>query len=403
MKILLLAYACEPNRGSEPGVGWQWAINLARDRTKEVHVLTRSNNQDVINSYWKGTCPQNLIFHYYDLPKIIVWAKHHGMPVNIYYILWLFGSSRYAYKLQEGVKFDLAHHITFGVFRDASLLYKLKIPYIIGPVGGGEMTPEKLLCLFSKRQRIKEYIRYLANIISLRNPYLIKSFNNASLILAKTEDTKTFLCKWKDKVIVNLEIGINSVSDSIVDSAEDTFLFVGRFTYWKGVKLVLLAFSKYIIKHPKAKLIFIGKGEMEKDIKDFASSRNIESNIEIIQWVKQEKLKQYYTKSTAMLFPSLHDSSGNVVLESLSFGLPVICLNCGGPATILGNTLSELVVNSDNKHISNVVDDIIEKMELLSNDLERLNTIRFKCLNRAKELLWDKTVSNSYNLIEGIL
>ena len=52
MKILLNVYACEPNRGSEPGVGWHWAIELSKDKNKEVHVLTRANNKGVIDKFW---------------------------------------------------------------------------------------------------------------------------------------------------------------------------------------------------------------------------------------------------------------------------------------------------------------------------------------------------------------
>ena len=44
MKILLSAYACEPNKGSEPEVGWKWAINLVK-AGHEVYVVTRLNNK----------------------------------------------------------------------------------------------------------------------------------------------------------------------------------------------------------------------------------------------------------------------------------------------------------------------------------------------------------------------
>ena len=44
MKVLLSAYACEPNKGSEPAVGWNWALALTR-RGYDVHVITRSNNR----------------------------------------------------------------------------------------------------------------------------------------------------------------------------------------------------------------------------------------------------------------------------------------------------------------------------------------------------------------------
>ena len=47
MKILMSAYACEPNKGSEPGIGWQWAMETAR-LGHEVWVLTRANNRSAI-------------------------------------------------------------------------------------------------------------------------------------------------------------------------------------------------------------------------------------------------------------------------------------------------------------------------------------------------------------------
>jgi len=43
LKILISAYACEPNRGSEPGVGWNWVKYVANKA--EVCVVTRANDQ----------------------------------------------------------------------------------------------------------------------------------------------------------------------------------------------------------------------------------------------------------------------------------------------------------------------------------------------------------------------
>ena len=48
LRILLSAYACEPDRGSEPGVGWNWVRHLAREH--EVWVITRSNNRGIIDA-----------------------------------------------------------------------------------------------------------------------------------------------------------------------------------------------------------------------------------------------------------------------------------------------------------------------------------------------------------------
>ena len=183
MKILISAYACEPNRGSEPGIGWKWALHLSNNKNKEVFVITRSNNEKKINKYWEiHKKPDNLHFYYYDLPNFFIWLKHHRLPVNIYYALWLYGSNSVAKILHQKYKFDIAHHLTFGVFRDASFLYNLHIPFVIGPIGGGEYTPARLMPLYPINEKIKEYIRFLINKLALCNPFLIKSFNRASII-----------------------------------------------------------------------------------------------------------------------------------------------------------------------------------------------------------------------------
>jgi hypothetical protein len=49
IKILMSAYACEPGKGSEPGVGWRWAIETAA-LNHEVWVITRTNNKAAITA-----------------------------------------------------------------------------------------------------------------------------------------------------------------------------------------------------------------------------------------------------------------------------------------------------------------------------------------------------------------
>ena len=74
MKILLSAYACEPNKGSEPGVGWNWAINLTK-LGHDVTVLTRKNNKSSINKMIKKNKLKSIKFEYYDLPNWLIFIK----------------------------------------------------------------------------------------------------------------------------------------------------------------------------------------------------------------------------------------------------------------------------------------------------------------------------------------
>ena len=82
-KILLSAYACEPNKGSEPGVGWSW-MKMISEIAEELHVITRANNKDAIASEY---IPENVTIHYYDLPKYILCLKKGLKGIYWYYFL----------------------------------------------------------------------------------------------------------------------------------------------------------------------------------------------------------------------------------------------------------------------------------------------------------------------------
>lgn len=108
LKILLSAYACEPGKGSEPGVGWNWALSLAR-RGHQVWVLTRSNNRAAIEqAVAEGKQPElvKLNWLYYDVPKWASWWKKGGRGVHLYYFLWQWGAYLFAKKIHQSVVFE---------------------------------------------------------------------------------------------------------------------------------------------------------------------------------------------------------------------------------------------------------------------------------------------------------
>ena len=56
LKVLASAYACEPEKGSEPGAGWNWVKQIARFH--EVWVITRANNRlSIDQALSKSRCP----------------------------------------------------------------------------------------------------------------------------------------------------------------------------------------------------------------------------------------------------------------------------------------------------------------------------------------------------------
>ena len=95
LRILISAYACEPRKGSEPGIGWQWALAHAA-AGHEVWVLTRANNRAAIEDALQHHPSPGLHFVYHDLPRWMRWWKRGGRGVRLYYLLWQWGAYRLA-------------------------------------------------------------------------------------------------------------------------------------------------------------------------------------------------------------------------------------------------------------------------------------------------------------------
>ena len=109
--VLLSAYGCEPGKGSEAGVGWNWALQIAKEY--EVYVVTRLKRKASIEKYVAEHGLENPKFIYVELPKPILWFKKGALGMNIYYLLWQFAARRICRKKVKELGIDLAHHVSF--------------------------------------------------------------------------------------------------------------------------------------------------------------------------------------------------------------------------------------------------------------------------------------------------
>jgi glycosyltransferase involved in cell wall biosynthesis len=340
LRILLSAYACEPHKGSEPGVGWHWAMALAR-AGHEVCVLTRANNQSAIESALTQQPVPNLQFVYYDLPAWSRWWKRRGHGVRLYYMLWQWGAYQLARHLCRERRFDVVHHITFGVFRHPTFMAFLDVPFVFGPVGGGETAPRALRRTFPPRGYVIDLVRDIANRAVRIDPLMTAVYRRAAATVCRTDETLRCIPeKYRNKCRVQLEIGTDGDSSTPACRAERKdgcfeVLYVGRLVYWKGVHLGLKAFAMFAATHGNARLTIIGNGPDERWLRRLAQRLGITDHVTWIPRLEHALVMRGYSRHDAFLFPSLHDSGGTAVLEALSRGLPVVCLNVGGPALLV--------------------------------------------------------------------
>jgi glycosyltransferase involved in cell wall biosynthesis len=391
MKVLLSAYACEPHRGSEPGVGWNWAIEIAR-LGHEVWVITRCNNRGGIESELSAGIPNNLHFIYFDLPRWAMWWKRGPRGVRLYYVLWQWFAYRLAVNIHRREHFDVVHHITFGVFRHPSFMGKLGIPFLFGPLGGGERTPPALRRSLGLRGRILERLRETFDFMTRFDPFLQDTFRRATRIYARTRETAERIpVRYQCKVELRMDAGIGPeiIADCPRQLSTDQrrVIYVGRFLDWKGMSLGLRAFARAAGKDPRLRLTMVGRGPEKSRWKKLCANLGIGDRVQWLEWLPQRELFKVYQQHHLLLFPSFHDAGPNVVLEALAHGLPAICLRLGGPATMVDHTCGVLITATDATE-ETIVGRLAEAIAEVTNDEGLYAKLSEGALRRAQNASW---------------
>lgn len=410
MRILLSAYACEPDKGSEPGIGWHWAIEIAR-LGHEVHILTRANNVAAVARGLASMRGLPLFVHGFDLPRSLRWWKRGQRGLRSYYLLWQWGAYRRARALHRAFSFDLVHHITLGVFRHPSFMGRLGIPFVFGPVGGGEYAPPALLNSLPLRGRIAERLRSLANRLALADPLVRGTLRRAVLVCCNTPETLAQLphgllskCICVHDVAVDpesLAAALAPAPDAIpAPDAGPRFFFAGRLLYWKGINLALHALAQLRTQQPGARLTLAGTGRDRAWLERRARSLGVHDAVDWLGWVPRSELLGLYARHTAFVFPSLHDSGGTVVMEAMAQGLPVICLDLGGPGAILPADCG-VKISARGRTEDDVVADLAAAMLNLATDSSLQGRLAANALAAARRMTWSALVAKTYTLIES--
>jgi len=340
MKILMSAYSCEPGKGSEPGIGWNTVREAARYH--EVWVLTRPDeSREAIEAELARNPVPNLHFVYFTLPfwkDSLRWGQAGAMQLHHY--LWQIQAYFEARRLHQEIGFDLVHHVTFAKHSSPSFLSLLPIPFVWGPVAGGEVAPKAFWQDFSPRAKLYELARDLFRIAGELDPFVRLTARRSAIIQATTEDTAQQLYKMGvDQVQIMPAIGLPEADIARLAQCKPPgdspvrFVSMGRLLHWKGFHLGLRAFAKANL--PDAEYWVIGDGPERQPLEALAQELGIAQRTKFWGSLPREQTLGKLEDCHALVHPSLHDSGGWVCLESMAAGRPVICLDLSGPAVLV--------------------------------------------------------------------
>lgn len=371
MKILLSAYACEPHRGSEPGVGW----NVARELVKhhDVWVITAEDLHRVpIETELAKNPVPGLHFQYFSLPGWARWWKRGTYGFQLDYYLWQIGVYVVARKLHRQVGFDLVQHVTHVKYWNPSFLVLLGVPFIWGPVGGGESAPKTFWQDFSFRGKIFETMRDIARWLGEHDPFVGLTTRRSAAALGTTEETAARLSAlgakhvkvlgqcWLSQEDIELLGSFPPPSDSPV-----RFISIGRLIHWKGFHLGLRAFARASIEG--AEYWIVGDGPERKRMEALVKELGLTERVRFCGALPRSETLAKLKECHVLVHPSLHDSGSWVCLEAMAARRPVVCLDLGGPATQVTEWVG-FKVPADTPE--QAVHDIAAAMTRLANDPE---------------------------------
>ena len=404
MKILLSAYACEPNKGSEPEVGWKWATELLKFNN-EVYVITRLNNKENIEKEIKKKNFKNLNFIYFDFPKwfLKIFKGKQNKFSYFYFYIWQIAIYFVVKQILNTIKFDYVHHVTFASYRIPSFLCLLNVPFIFGPVGGGEEAPKALIKDFDMKSKFKEILRNISNNVIKFSPFMNMVFSKSQKILVTSLETKYKIPKkYHYKTFIELAISPDSESilkKNIPKKNYTQFLnicFAGVFEHRKGIIIILEIIKKLKENNHKFLFNFFGKGPEKKYIDNFIKKEDLNNYVKFFGNIKREKIYEELSKNDIFLFPSLRDSGGLVLFEAMSVGLPSIVLNVGGPSCIIDKNCGILIDVKD-KDQHQVINQIYNELDILIKNKSKLQNLSNNCLLRVKKFSWSNKIKKIYN------
>lgn len=401
--VLLSAYACEPGQGSEPGIGWNWARQLAL-QGHEVVVLTQPRFLRAIARACQAGEAPGLVAIAVHVPFLDRWeAVLSRLGTPYYYahvLLWQRLAYRVGLALHRQRPFDWVHQVTLGAARIPSWMGRLGIPFLLGPIAGGETAPWRLRKSFPLRGWVHALARDLSNLWVRVDPGVRMTTRQATRILTTSPQTRAMLpAGCRAKAAVQLAIGMEDIPPVSGARAAGPFrlLYVGRLLYWKGIHLGLRALAELRRVVPDARMTIVGSGPDEAWLRSLAERLGVADAVDWIGWMSRDALDQVYADHDVFCFPSLHDSGGMVVLEALARGLPVVCLDLGGPGLMVDASCGRVIATRGAGE-RQVVEALGETFVMLAGDAARREALRHGALARVREYAWPAVVARAYAL-----
>jgi glycosyltransferase involved in cell wall biosynthesis len=297
--------------------------------------------------------------------------------------------------------------IVFGMLHYACIILSLmkvrlsdRVKIIVSP-----RTPSKDAINFYFKDNVKKRLTW---------NFMVRFFCRYSdrIVVAsegiKEECITEYKADRKKVVTINNSVDAQSIGRFPVESIEggsspDHFVIstAGRLSAEKNIAVLLNAFA-LLRRDLKAKLWIVGDGPERPHLESLAAGLNIMDDI--VFWGFQENLYKFIKKSDIFVHTSLFEGFGNIILEAMACGVPVIATDCPfGPREIINNGENGILVPvSDEGALAKALKMVLENKEarkrFVENAYKRLSEFTPEGMVRSYEDVFLSTAHSNGTL-----
>ena len=345
MKLLLSAYACAPNRGSEEGNGFNWLWESAA-LGHEVWCLTTPRGQQALDQLLAARAADPIArrIHpvYIDVPAAVNYAYRWQPGVYLHYIAWQYRAWRVAKELDAKVNFGAVHHVTYNSLQMASWLWRLKKPLLLGPLGGGMMAPAALRPYLPDWFKTETVRNVISGLLTTFDPNVRQSMRHAALVLAANSDTAALARRLgAPKVMLAMSAPLPASAFSAAYVPRPALggrplriLWLARLFPRKGLHLTLAALGQ-VDKRVKFHLDIMGDGPVGPQVPGWIAEAGLADRVTWHGSVPYEATRAAYLGHDVFMLCSLRDTYANQYMEAMALGLPIITLDHHGAADFI--------------------------------------------------------------------
>lgn len=368
-RLLLVAYCCSPNGGSEPAVGWTLA-RLASEHFRVTVLVEKRKFAAEIEEYLAEHGPlPDVTFEF--VPE--KWWAHGMWAAGLGYVSYRWWHDRalaHARTLHASEPFDAVQLGTIIGFREPGRWTELGVPFVWGPVGGTHNYVSAFLGEAGTASSWKERVRSATNTWQLhRSRRVRKALNDASIVVAATSQTGSTL-----QEIVDREIAVISEITLVADDSPATSRPTARDglrVYWAGVheprkclSLLIRAVASLPVDVPVTVRV-AGDGPMTKRWQSLAKQLGVADRFEWLGWLPHDVALEQLEWADVFAFTSVRDTTGTVLLEALNAGVPVITLDHQGAGDVITDDAGIKIPVSD---VQMTIRDYAEGLVTLATD-----------------------------------